>query len=146
MSSVTFSVFGRPIRLKRHRFCRGRVYDPSAKDKREWVEKIPEDSIPEEPFTEPLRIDIQFLFKRPKAHYRSGKYSHLLKPIYEGKQHTCTPDVDNLAKFCLDAMNTIMYKDDSQVIELNCRKSYIDEVGKPGETIITIQIIEPSST
>ena len=36
-------------------------------------------------------------------------------------------DVDNLAKFVLDAMNGVFFDDDSQIVELTVRKCYADE-------------------
>ena len=36
------------------------------------------------------------------------------------------PDIDNCAKFILDAMNHIFYEDDRQVCRLICNKHYID--------------------
>lgn len=50
-----------------------------------------------------IRVDCVFFLPRPKHHYRTGKYSHLLKPtapIY----HTIKPDRDNLDKPILDRM------------------------------------------
>jgi Holliday junction resolvase RusA-like endonuclease len=34
------------------------------------------------------------------------------------------PDIDNVAKCFLDAMNGIVYKDDSQVVSLHVTKEY----------------------
>ena len=35
------------------------------------------------------------------------------------------PDIDNLGKFVLDAMTTIFYLDDDQVVELTMKKEYL---------------------
>ena len=40
--------------------------------------------------------------------------------------HVYKPDADNLAKFVLDALNGVYYKDDSQIYELIVRKQYGD--------------------
>ena len=37
------------------------------------------------------------------------------------------PDVDNLSKFILDAMNEVFYEDDRQVVELNSHKEYLND-------------------
>ena len=42
-----------------------------------------------------------------------------LKP-YPGR--SLTPDIDNLLKLVLDALNTVVYKDDRQVLEVKMRK------------------------
>lgn len=40
---------------------------------------------------------------------------------------TKKPDLDNIAKSILDALNGIAYKDDSQVVELTVKKMYADK-------------------
>ena len=42
-----------------------------------------------------------------------------IKPIVK-------PDVDNVAKSILDALNGIIYLDDKQIIELNIKKIYAE--------------------
>jgi len=37
------------------------------------------------------------------------------------------PDCDNIAKIICDALNGIVYHDDSQVVDLEIRKYYSDE-------------------
>ena len=37
------------------------------------------------------------------------------------------PDIDNIAKIVLDALNGVAYKDDKQVVELHCYKRYAVE-------------------
>ena len=81
---------------------------------------------PSEPLTKPLYLALVFYFKRPKSHYRTGRYKHLLKdkaPEY----HTTKPDIDNLVKFVADSLNKVFYEDDSQVVELLAKKVYCDD-------------------
>ena len=40
---------------------------------------------------------------------------------------TSKPDIDNLCKIAWDAMNGIVYKDDSQIVESRLFKGYHDE-------------------
>ena len=113
------------IAQKRHRFARGFVYDPSSKDKKIAIQQIKE-QFTGEPYTDALKIKFVFHIKRPKAHFRTGKYSNELKktaPVY----HTKRPDVDNYVKFYMDCMNKLVYLDDSQVIELRATKEYDDK-------------------
>jgi Holliday junction resolvase RusA-like endonuclease len=44
-------------------------------------------------------------------------------------KHTKKPDLDNVAKAIIDGMNGIIFKDDSQIINLHVTKVYA-EVGK----------------
>jgi len=47
-----------------------------------------------------------------------------------GSEHpTKKPDIDNVAKAFLDAMNGIVYKDDTQVVQLHVNKVYAKESG-----------------
>ena len=113
------------IAQKRHRFARGFVYDPSSKDKKIAIQQIKE-QFTGKPYTDALKIKFVFHIKRPKAHFRTGKYSNELKktaPVY----HTKRPDVDNFVKFYMDCMNKVVYLDDSQVIEIYAKKEYDDK-------------------
>ena len=38
--------------------------------------------------------------------------------------HIKKPDIDNLNKFLCDCLKGIVFVDDAQVVELNCRKIY----------------------
>lgn len=120
---VSFCIQGKPIALKRHRSTRGgHMYDPSAKDKQEFMVKARE-YYPSTPITGPLIVELKFIMPRPKSHFRTGKYAGQLKtsaPVH----HTKTPDLDNLVKFSLDAMNKVFYVDDSQVLEIYTSKQY----------------------
>ena len=113
------------IAQKRHRYARGFVYDPSSKDKKIAIQQIKE-QFTGEPYTDALKISFVFHIKRPKAHFRTGKYANELKktaPVY----HIKRPDVDNYVKFYMDCMNKLVYLDDSQVIELRAVKEYDDK-------------------
>ena len=116
------------IAQKRHRYARGFVYDPSSKDKKIAILQIKE-QFDCKPFTSALRIKFRFYIKRPKAHFRTGKYSNELKktaPVYPIGR---IGDIDNFVKFYLDVMqiDKTVYLDDSQVIELRATKEYDDK-------------------
>ena len=74
---------------------------------------------------------------RPKHHYRTGKYKHLLKDSYKDIiYHSVVPDLDNLVKFICDVMNKGFYIDDSQICILQAEKLYGEK-----RTEVTIQEI-----
>ena len=110
-----------PTSLKRHRHTKWGTYDPSAKEKKEFVSRI--DNIPIEPIKSPIKATLYFYEKRPKSHYRTGKYFNLLKSSAP-KYNTSKRDIDNFCKFVLDALNKKLYVDDSQIIVLIAKKSY----------------------
>ena len=123
---------GRPIPQQRPRFAKGHAYDPSAKDKREFMLKCVEEQLPEG-IAGPLSIDLTFEYKRPKTHFRTGKFSHIMKedaPMI----HTQTPDLDNLVKFVLDALNGKYYIDDRQIYKITARKKW----SETDQTIVKI--------
>ena len=133
---LTFRANYKPTALKRPRLVRNSiVYDPSKKDKKDWLMCVKKYA-PPQPYEFPLKINLEFYFPRPKCHYRSGKYSEELKKSAP-TIHTCMPDIDNLSKFILDAMNGVFYNDDRQVVELNSHKEYTSKNSK-GFTIVTI--------
>lgn len=138
---LKFRVDYKPTPLKRPRLTRigGKpvIYDASKKDKKDWL-NLARIFSPEKPYDGPLRMHLEFYFPRPKNHYRTGKYSDQLKPSAP-HIHTNMPDVDNLSKFILDAMNEVFYEDDRQVVELNSHKEYLnDKKNTTGYTIVTI--------
>jgi len=123
---ISFSVPGNPVALKRHRtFKKGDLvgtYDPSKGDKKDFLSK----SMGYKPailLDEPLRVELSFYFYRPRSHYRTGKYSNILKkdaPTW----HTKIPDSDNLIKFVCDSFNGVFWRDDSLICELYVTKTY----------------------
>ena len=122
---IEFTIYGKPIALKRHRSTRsGRMYDPSAKDKKKiWV-KIAKYNR-SLPLTGEIMIQLLFVMERPKSHYRTGKFKHLLKddiPEY----HSYTPDLDNLVKMVCDVIQgkDRFIIDDSQICRIQAEKIY----------------------
>jgi len=79
----------------------------------------------------PMHVELVFRLPRPKAHYRTGKFSHLLKDSAPGDEGSRC-DVDNLSKVVLDKITRSGYwVDDNQVIFLSVRKrwAYYEKAG-----------------
>ena len=69
-----------------------------------------------------LIVTLIYFFNRPKNHYRTGKNFNLLKADAP-EHHTNKPDLDNLDKAVLDAMQTAeLIDDDSKIISLMSQK------------------------
>lgn len=66
-------------------------------------------------FTGPVALSLVFHLKKPK----SSKNKH---PMVR-------PDVDNYVKTVMDALNGVLFDDDSQVVSLSAKKKYSDEEG-----------------
>ena len=114
----------RPVPQKRHRHCAGgtRTYDPSAAEKAAFLALVREQG-PVPMFDGALRATMRFTYKRPKSHLRAGGLLRKGAP----EAHVSRPDVDNLAKVVLDALQGVCYKDDSQIVHLEVTKAYGDE-------------------
>lgn len=120
---------GAPVAQGRPRFTtRGgyaRAYDPPKS--KEWKEEVARQiklSLPSPYplFKEgPLVVNLDFYMPKPKS---------LPKKVID---HVKKPDLDNLGKAIKDAMNGLVYKDDSQVVHLIIRKMYA--ITKPGVNI-----------
>lgn len=65
---------------------------------------------------QPIGLEIEFGFVRPKS------VSEKKRPF-----HTVKPDIDKLGRAILDALTNVAYKDDSQVTQLLLKKKYADE-------------------
>jgi len=76
----------------------------------------------------PVRLYLTFLSVRPKKHFYTGKRSKVMRddapPI-----PTAKPDVDKLTRMILDALTSIVYKDDAQVSCALIKKRYADAPG-----------------
>jgi Holliday junction resolvase RusA-like endonuclease len=140
MKTYTFTVRGEPKALKRHRtFFKNGVrinVDPSKGDKADFIAQIIQNA-PKDQIRGAIEINMAFYFLRPKSHFGTGKNTERIKesaPAYK----TTTPDLDNLIKFVLDAMNGIVFYDDSQITSLtagkyydrNCAKTCIEIISK----------------
>lgn len=69
----------------------------------------------------PIAIEFTFGMAMPKS-YSKKKRDELL-----GKPHIIKPDCDNLIKLQMDAMNGIIFKDDSLVYSLKGTKLHTEE-------------------
>ena len=89
------------------------VYTPTqTKQFEKYVKLVAAQHAPRELLTGALEVQLDFFLPRPKS-----------LPI-KIKYHTKKPDIDNLAKSVLDAMEGIIYVNDAQVISLLVTKDY----------------------
>lgn len=83
----------------------------------------------------PLAVTIFAHLEPPQSASNIKKTRMLNQEEYPLKK----PDVDNVAKIILDALNGIAYRDDKQVVELIVKKSYAGESGV-GVTISKVEV------
>ena len=117
MTSISFTISGTAIPKARPRSTkignRAIMYTPDkTKNFENYVKLVAAQHAPEELLTSALEVMLDFLFQRPKSLPKKIRY------------HTKKPDIDNLAKSVLDALEGIIYINDAQVISLRVTKDY----------------------
>ena len=131
---INIYVAGQPVGKARPRVTRsGRVYTPTKTMKAEAsIQDAAREAMQgQQPLEGPVYVSAAFNMEIPTS-WTKGKQS---KARSDELMPTAKPDLDNLAKTILDALNGIVYRDDSQVVQMAISKRYSDEPG----TFITIR-------
>lgn len=123
-----FTVFHEPIGQPRHRVStRGshaRMYLPSSHPVHGFKKAIQLAFGQKKCFQLGVEIEIQAWFPRPKSKIWKTRQM----PAY---RHTKKPDIDNVTKAILDALNGLAWVDDAQVCSATIRKYVCDGVSVP---------------
>jgi len=133
---VKFTVQGIPKAQPRPRACirggRASVYDPgTAKSWRDAIYLAAIEESGRDVLHGPLSLSIWFQMPRPKSHYRKSG----LNPEAP-RLHSIRPDIDNLLKAVMDALNEArVWQDDDQVAQVYATKEYADIPGSEGAII-----------
>ena len=75
------------------------------------------------PLENRIKVTIQAYFSIPQNTNKTQKEEMLKGNISPTKK----PDIDNIAKIVLDALNKLAFKDDNQITKLNLEKIYSEE-------------------
>jgi Holliday junction resolvase RusA-like endonuclease len=135
LRQVKFSVVGTPVPKSRPRVVtkgkRRFAYTP--KRVKEWEDIVREEARMhfERPFDWPVVVSIVFLMPRPK----SRRLDYWV---------TTTPDLDNLEKSVLDALNEVAYTDDKLVVAKSSSKKYVQKE-EPGVQVVVTAITDQRS-
>lgn len=138
MSAITVIVPG-PMRGKaRVRFQRrGAVMHSFVDEKTEsaenWVKACAIEQAGQPCLDGPLRVSLYVRSAVPASWSKKKQAEALQQRIHP----TGKPDCDNVAKLVCDALNGIMWKDDSQVVSLTVQKAY---AAAPETEIVVWQI------
>lgn len=108
-----------PAAKARPRMTRqGHTYTPSGTMKAEArIQQQVSEAYGRLPYDGPLQVSITVWLQKPKS-----------KPKTRPCRPTGRPDVDNYAKLVLDALNGILWRDDSLVCRLFTEKVYCNEL------------------
>jgi len=139
MSFVVFTVEGPPQGKGRPRFRRAGNFVTTYTDQKTktyeqtikaWAQRAIGSGSPSEG---PLSVDLYIRCPVPVS--TSKKRTEAC--LQNAELPTKKPDIDNVIKIFLDAMNGIVYKDDTQVVRLSAKKGYSLV---PGVDVCVVQI------
>jgi Holliday junction resolvase RusA-like endonuclease len=118
---VAFKLQGRPVAWARARLS-GRRFFKSTDQRafQDYVAGVAAKAASGLFFAGPVSLTATFYFERPKSH---------LKLKERPKFMASRPDLDNNLKNIADSLNTVLWKDDAQVVRLCGEKRYSDEAG-----------------
>jgi len=116
MNTVTIKIEIQPVAQPRHQIANGRAYIPAKHKIHAYKEAVAlfakQQMQGQPPWEGAVNAYLLFQFPRPKKLHEE-EWRHLKKP-----------DIDNLIKAVLDAMNGVVFLDDSQVCSLTAQKRY----------------------
>jgi Holliday junction resolvase RusA-like endonuclease len=116
-SCLTIAVPGAPISWKRARRCGQTYFDAQKADKTFYAWTVKE-KWRREASSGPYSLHMQFRVPMPSSWSKKKKKEHLGKPV------SSRPDIDNYVKFILDALQGVVWNDDSAVTEILATKIY----------------------
>jgi Holliday junction resolvase RusA-like endonuclease len=114
------------------------IYNPSQREQRQmqgvfWqaiqphIEERNQDILFQHPVS--IKAVIKFFIPHPNCHFHHGRRS-IMNLIDNNKMrsHISKPNLDNMLKFVLDAMEGVIYGNDSHITSITSTKSY-DNIG-----------------
>jgi len=125
---IEFIVYGKPVAQGRPRATtingRIKMYDPKkSSEYKNYIRLVASQHAPKELLDGPLQLTVRVY--RPTLKSFSKKKKKLAE---EGKiRPTTKPDTDNYIKGIKDALKNVIWKDDSQVVDLQVSKFYSEK-------------------
>lgn len=137
---VKFTILGEPKGKGRPRFCRNTGHAITPKDTvnyetlvhMEYVAQCEEFRFPDDAM---LDMRIKAYYSIPKSKSKKQRVAMLSGKIRPTKK----PDMDNVVKIIADALNQVAYRDDTQIVDCQCRKFYSENP----RVEVTIKTVEP---
>ena len=121
---INFTIPGVPRGKQRPKFARiGKGVRAITPEETVIYENLVKTLCPRKMLTGAIKALITAYFPIPKS--TSGRQSQLM--LKHKVMHTKKPDIDNVSKIILDALNGIAYHDDSQISELHVLKLYSNQ-------------------
>lgn len=131
MNELNFTVYGKPAQMgSKKAFVRGGraiITDDNSEKRKQWANAVSsvaaEAMARRDLISQPVWLHASFYFARPKSHFGTGKNANVLKhsaPI----EHAQTPDLDKLLRCLNDALTGVVFRDDSLVSRVFCRRMW----------------------
>lgn len=152
-NSIQFVVYGIPapggsktgFPFKRRDGSLGVAMSPASKKTKPWMALVKAAAVEAYQgllLEGSIKTEMIFYFDRPRSHFRTGKYSGLLKDSApRGK--TTSPDLTKLVRSTEDALKGILWHDDSQVTDQGRNaKRFCDPGDRPRAEIIVTALEE----
>ncbi|MEE9354770.1 MAG: RusA family crossover junction endodeoxyribonuclease [Methylococcaceae bacterium] len=109
------------------------LYRPAGKYTKPWMDKVRSHALKAYPrgiiHDGPLAMIMLFQMRRPKNHYGTGRNAGILKEWAVDLRPTGKPDVLKCGRAVEDALNDVVFKDDSQVVWSLPHKRYAEKTG-----------------
>ena len=129
---------GKPAPQGSKRSLGGRVMIESSKRCKPWRQDVRHAALDLTPEAWraplPMKVEVAFLFNRPKADYRVNGEQKPTAPHHLTKR---VGDVDKLCRVLLDAMTGVVFNDDCQVVTLIANRRFCLSHERPS-AIITV--------
>lgn len=137
---VKFTILGEPKGKGRPRFCRNTGHAITPKDTvnyetlvhMEYVAQCEEFRFPDDAM---LDMRIRAYYSIPKSASKKKRAAMIMGEIRPTKK----PDMDNVVKIIADSLNQVAYRDDTQIVDCQCRKFYSDNP----RVEVMIKTVEP---
>ena len=127
MKKAKFTVYGEPKGKGRPRFNTKTGHAITPKDtvsyenlvKLEWQTAYGTENFPKEAMLDMRILAYYGIPKSKSKKIKEQMAKGLLRP-------TKKPDMDNVVKIIADSLNQVAYRDDTQIVDCQCRKFYSD--------------------
>lgn len=136
MSTYIFKVPGQPFAWQRAGLSRdGRHYTKAETAAFERKVALYATQVGCEPIEGPVRLAVEAFFQMPEMDRR-------VRTPAKARPKSTKPDIDNLLKGVLDALNGIAYVDDAQVAEITGRKWFAAQDVEPYTLVLVASMGE----
>jgi len=121
---INLAIFGEPLQTQRPRTGKfHNIYVPNAAKNKKFIRNQIKEQINLDDFeiiSGEIKIYVDFFASIPKNFSKTDFVLSEMKYI----RPTTTPDIDNLLKTYMDAITSLLWLDDGQIIETRTRKFY----------------------